>query len=174
MPNLSAGRCPASVRCALAAVTSGWQVTPPCSPGEKLYMPPREFAPAGARCSSLILTEHALFWGVMAAAPFTKTDLSAAAPTFVPKPVACIHASMLQISSSGSKLWMNGSVAAAHAPWKPPSVTRWRKCDLKVPRNHAPASGWPRTALSAPQKLLCRWQAGAAPRFRLPGAQTLP
>ncbi len=174
MPNLSAGRCHASVRCELVAATSGWQVTPPCSPGEKLYMPPRESAPAVARCSSLILTEPALFWGVMAAAPFTKTDLSAAAPTFVPKPGACIHASMLQISSSVLKLWTNGSVAAALVLWKLQSVTRWQRCDLKAPRNHVPASGWPRTASSAPQTPLCRWQAGAAPRFRPPGAQTPP
>lgn len=174
MPSWSDGLCPASVRCAPVAANSGWQVTRQCSPGGKLYMRLREFVLAGAKRSNLILTGPALFWGEMVAAPSTKTALLAAAHTFVPKPVACIHESMSQISSSASKPSTNVSVAAVHARSKPPSVTHWQKCDLKEPRNHAPASGWPRTASSAPQLPLCRWRAASARRCRLPGAQNPP
>jgi len=171
MPSWSDDLCPASVRCAPAAVTSGWQVTHRCSPGERLYMQPREFVPAGAKLSNLILTEPALCWVAMAAAPSTKTALLAAAHTFVPKPVACTLGSTSQISSSASKLLMSVSEAAAPAPSNQQSVTPLRKGDLKVPRNPGPVSDWPRTASSVTRTLRLRWQAGAVSRSRLPGAQ---
>lgn len=172
MPNWSAGLCPGSVKCAPAAVTFGWQDTPRCSPWERPYMQPRESAPAVARPSNHIPMEHARCWVVMVAAPSTNTAPLAAAPTFVPKPGACTHVNTSLISSSASKLSTSALVAVVHVRWKLRSVPLWRKCDLKEPRNHAPASGWPQTASPAGRAPRRHSAASSAPRSHRPAAQT--
>lgn len=174
MPIWSVGLCPASARCAPAAATSAWQVTPPCLPVGRLCMQPRASAPAGESCSNRIPTGPARCSAAMAAVRSTKTALSAAAPIFVPKPVACTRANTSQTSSSASKPSMNASAAVVPARSKLRSVMRWRKCNLRERHNHAPASDWPRTALPTGRGPRRRSAACAGPHGHRPGAQTLP
>ncbi len=172
MPNSSADLCRASAKCAPGAVTFGWRVIRRCLPEGRPCMLPRGSAPADARRSNHIRTGPALFSVGMAAAQSIRTAPLAAARTFAQKLEACIRANTLRTSFSVSKPWTSVSAAADHVRWKLQSVPRWRRCDFREPRNHAPASGWPRTAWPAGRGPLRHSAASSGPRCHRPAAQT--